>query len=494
MSFPSFASFGSLETDQTPPLKNRRGTAAVLLCLVILICAAALRIRGALNDLTLDEIVSLNNVSGIFSPAGIFTQLHVDNNHYLNSLWLWLAGDHGNWPGYRIPSILAGIGTVVMAWLIGRRRSLAGACIAMFLTGFSYVLVLYSGQARGYSCQVFFAFLSYYLLDIYLQNRSLKIALWFWLSAILGFLSHLDFVTFYGATVPWFAWRLFRLRLRPARIAGNLLLCYAVPAVFLAGLYLVDIRQMAFLGGTPTTQFIGYSTSLAWVLPPAAQGPWTLAMFAIVAAGLLAGCWMLWREKSDLLILFPGVILVLPLLLIIVRDSALLYVRYFIVGIAFSLILLSMVLASLYTRGSRGRMLCLALLLAYCVANGRCILVLFRDGQGNYSEAIRTIVQQSTGPVITIGGDQDFRIGTILQFHKEELQAERKAVYYQRGDWPTRGPEWIICQRESYEEPVPLWTDLGKRYSLVKTIPAAPLSAQHWFLYHSHATEPGAAQ
>lgn len=466
----------------------------VLPCLVILVCTALIRIRGAWNDLTLDEIMSLNGVAGLSSAFDIFTKLHIDNNHYLNSLWLYFAGPRGDWDGYRIPSILAGIGTVAVAWLIGRRRSPANAWIAMFLTGFSYVLVLYSDQARGYSSMVFFSFFSYYILDNFLKSGSLKIAALFWLCAILGFLSHIDFITFLGATVPWAAWRLFRSRVDATRAVGGLLLCYAVPAIVVAGLYLVDIRQMTVLGGSETTLFNAWSTSLAWVLPPVAPGAGTAAMCLIVAAGLAAGCRMLWREKSDSLIFFIGVIVVFPLLLVIVNGAKVLYVRYFILGISFSLVLLSMVLASIYSRGFKGRVLCLALLLAYFIANGRCILILFKDGQGNYTGAIQTMERLSGEQPATIGAAQDFRVQRILQFYNSQLPPGRKISFLLGGTWPKGGPEWVIFEKESYEKPVPpgksLGDGAGNTYLYFQTIPAAPLSAQHWFLYRNKAKEP----
>ena len=488
----------SPETNQPHSHKNRCEMAASLLCLAILACAAAIRIRGALNDLTLDEILSLNDVSRISSPAEIFTRLHVDNNHYLNSFWLFLAGAHGNWPWYRLPAVLAGVGSVVMAGLIGRGRSAANAWIAMLLVGFSYVEVLYSDQARGYSCVVFFSFLCWYLLGIYLKDGKLHIAALFWLGAILGFLSHLNFVAFFCATVPWAAWRLFRLRLSPGRIAGSLLLCYAVPTLVLIGLYLVDIRHMVILGGSTTTLLKAFPTSLAWVLPPAAHVLHAKVMFIVVAGGLAAGSWMLWREKSDALIFFAGVIVVFPILLVVARGATVLYVRYFIVGISFALLLLSMALASLYSRGPGGRVLCLAILAAYCIVNGRCLLVLSRVGQGNYSGAIRFIWDQTSGPLAIVGGDRDFAVGNMVKFYSSEMPAARSILFYRGGSWPAGGPEWMICERESYEPPFALGKSLsdgaGNRYLLVKTFPAAPLSAQHWFIYRNKSEMPGPAE
>ena len=112
---------------------------------------------------------------------------------YLNTLYLYLVGPHGNWPGYRIPSIS------------GRRRrrrpgradrspsECSQALSALLLTGFSYVLVLYSSEARGYASAVFFAFLSFYLLDRYWETKRWPLALMFSLSTVLGVLSHLVF-------------------------------------------------------------------------------------------------------------------------------------------------------------------------------------------------------------------------------------------------------------------------------------------------------------
>ena len=359
------------------------------------------------------------------------------------------------------------------------------AWIATYLVGSSYVLILYSDQARGYSCEVFFAFLCYYFLEIYLEKRKLGAAFLFGFGAAMGLLSHTAFLAFFAATLPWVAWRLFQLRSTPARIIADLLLCYAVPSLLFAALYLADIRHMGILGGTPTTVFDGYSTALAYAFPPIAQGTDTIAMFIIVVAGLAAGGWVLWRERSDSLIFFAGAIVVFPLGLVIL-GSSLLYVRYFIIGIAFGLVLLSIFLAWLWPRR---RVLCAALLLAYAIANGRCILILFNDGQGNYSEAVRILTQQTRRPIITVGGDQDFRIGVVLQFYCGQLPGNREVLYYPMGNWPQGGPEWVIYQKESYELPVPRRAVIGdgqhNHYALVKIIPAAPLSAQHWFIYHN---------
>src|SRR4029077_19307910 len=134
-------------------------------CIVVFVVATLLRVRGAMNDLWLDEIWSLDLVREIRSPIEVFTKIHHDNNHYLNSLFMYFTGQRGNWPGYRIPAVVAGCGTVILAWLIGLRRNKSAALFSMLIVAFSYVLVLYSSEARGYGSLIFFCFLCFLSLQ-----------------------------------------------------------------------------------------------------------------------------------------------------------------------------------------------------------------------------------------------------------------------------------------------------------------------------------------
>jgi hypothetical protein len=473
------------------PISPSRRSAALgyVLCISILTAAALVRIPGAFNDLNLDEIWSLDLVGTISSPMGIFTKLHHDNNHYLNSLWMYLIGPHCDWVGYRIPSLLAGIGTVVVAGLIGYRRSLVNAWMAMLLVGCSYVLILYSDQARGYSCLVCCCLLAYYWLDRYLTTRKSLFAILFALTAVCGFLSQLTCVSFFVSAFIWSVWRLIRSRRPPRQIAAALLLCYAIPSLFLLVLYLIDIRHMVIGGGTPTTLWIGYPTAIAWIVAPAAQGADTWVAFSAVSVALICGCVLLRGDKVDSLVLYIAVILVVPVCVALLRHATLLYVRYFLVAISFSLLLLSTAMASLWERGWKSRVVCLCLLAGYGFANGRDILVLLKDGQGDFSETVTFLKRRSRRPVITVGGDQDSRIKIMLQFYGPQQLGTREAVYYPIGGWPPAGPEWVICQKESIGAAVSDGEQLADRtgnlYKLAKIVPSAPLASVHWFLYHN---------
>ena len=465
----------------------------VCLLVLLLIAAAGMRIYGALNDLWLDEIWSLEMVNTISSPLQVFTKIHHDNNNYLNSLWLYWCGFHGNWPGYRIPSIVAGVGSVLLAGMIGRRRNGRAACFAMLLVAFSYVQILYSSEARGYAEVVFFSFLSFYALEDYLEKQGWQSALLFSISSILGFASHLIFLNFFCAAILWSGWRWMKSGLGAGRMIKAMLACHAAPAAFLMALYFVDIRHQTFGGGTENGPGV-YVDSLAWTLgaPPGRLGTLSTALLAV--ALFIAGLWLVRCEKSDAWIFFTGVILAIPILLTMVRHSEVLYVRHFIVGMAFLLFLFSIVLAALSQRGWPGRVVCVLLLAAYFALNGWHTVSLFKYGRGHYGDATRFLAEHTKEPIVTMGGDHDFRIATVLRFHARETMGNRQARYFlnsQMHSWPPGGPEWFISHEESFVDPALAKTQIidgaGNNYELVKTFPTAPLSGLHWFVYHNLA-------
>jgi hypothetical protein len=474
---------------QIPQAKSKRSFYVVAV-IVILVVAAAIRICGAFNDLWLDEIWSIKIAGQVSSPLDVFTKLHQENNHWLNTLWLWFVGNRGNWPGYRIPSLVAGCGTVVLAGLIGRRRNLTSAFMAMFVLGFSYMLVLYSSEARGYASAVFFSLLSYYALDCYLEKPRWQSAAGFSISSILGLASQPVFAGFLFAAFIWSAYRLARpFRGWKAVIVG-LASCYAAPFIWLAVLYWLDIRKIVPGRGTPSPSLIhAYGTALAWGLGTPLADAGEFMMCVAATAIFYTGIRLLWRERADAPILFVGVILVFPILLIVIRGSDVIYTRHFIIGVAFLLILFSYVLASLYDRGRQYRVACLSLLAIYFLINGQLVITLHKYGRGHYREAIRFMADNTKTSLVTIGSDHDFQTPMVLEFYGRESLGGKDTKYYQRDFWPANGPEWFITHKESFDLPTPpamqLTDNDGHRYELVKIFPAAPLSGLHWFIYHN---------
>ena len=463
----------------------------ITLALVILVLAAVIRVRGAMNGLWLDEIWSLELVKNLSSPFDVFTKLHHENNHYLNSLLMYFVGQHGNWVGYRMPSLFLGSASVVFAGLIGRRWGTAGAVFAMILTSCSYFMVLYSSEARGYAAVVFCSFLCFYLLERFLDTRRWPFAVLFSVSAVLGMLSHLLFLNCLLATLPWVVHQFVNTRAgwKPAIIA--LLQLYVLPAAFIATIYFVDVHHMQIGGGTPTKLFTCYASSLGWTFGlPHGEAD---SMATVLCGGvILAGAgWLCRRELREAGWFFAGVILIFPIALALIRHSRVIYVRHFILGMAFALILLSAVLATLFRRGGASRIICFVLLAGFLAANCWQTLALFKYGRGQYAEAERYLAEHSQKMPVTIaaiGIEQDFRTPFVLHFYAPEALSNTPAVFYTRNHLPADGTEWLIADAESFHDlspPPARFTDSAERtYELVKVFPTAQLSGLRWALYH----------
>ena len=338
---------------------RRKHLPGILACVLILATASAIRICGALNEPWLDEILALVTARNVVSICDIFTKIHSEVNHHLYTAYLYLVNPQGNWLLCRLPSLAAGIGTVAIAGLIGRRRSTADAFFAMFLIGFSYVMVLYSSEMRGYALAVFFSYLSFYLLDSYLASKRCHTALFFSLSVVFGIISQLTFLSFYLAALIWSVFRLMKSRSSLRQFIVEILSIHAIPLIFLAAFYFVSVRGITGIGGTPSPSLIhSYGTALAWSMgAPSADFLRMLTCIAAVVV-LYAGSQLLWREKSDSYVFFLGVILVFPNILIGLRGADEIYVRYYIISIAFLLLLCGYLLAALYRQGLRGKTIC----------------------------------------------------------------------------------------------------------------------------------------
>ena len=197
-------------TARRGPFEDRPWGAGLWAAAVLVVAAAAaVRVWAACDEFWMDEIWSLLGFAGpASSPRQILTAHH-DNNHYLITLWMYALGQNQRyWILYRLPALVAGIGTIGAAGLLARRWGSAAAFSAVLLTGMSYMQIVYSSEARGYALAGFFALTAFLALDRCLMSWSPWAAALFVVSSILGTLSHLTFVEVYAAMFAWSSSRL----------------------------------------------------------------------------------------------------------------------------------------------------------------------------------------------------------------------------------------------------------------------------------------------
>ena len=124
---------------------------ALVLILGATLVGLALRAAAATGDLGLDEIWSLRLVGRVPSFGGVFWGISHDNNHFLNSAWLFLLGQNAPVWAYRLPALVMGTLTVpALARLCGRANPAAGP-FAAAVGAVALPLVDFGSEARGYA-------------------------------------------------------------------------------------------------------------------------------------------------------------------------------------------------------------------------------------------------------------------------------------------------------------------------------------------------------
>src|SRR6185503_4976414 len=375
----------------------------------LLLAALLLRFGASLGDLLLDEIWSIRIAHGLDGPPQVLTAVHQGNNRHLNTLLLWLLGELDPEWLYRLPSVLAGTAAVALAGAIAWRCGRRAAWLAMTLVTFSYLLVHYSSEARGYAFAMFFALLSFLLLRRYHEDGRTVDAAAFTASAALGFLAHLTFLHVYAGAAAWSLWHAARGSLPWRRRLIFLARPHLPVVLFLLAFWWVDLRLLFIGGDTPYSLLRVVRSTVALTLGAPESG-W-LATAALIAgiAAFLFGVAVLWRRRADEWVLFVVAIALSPAVQLLVDRPRVLYERFFLLSATLLLLLVALCLDRLMSAGAVARLAALGLIGAFLVGNARLSGDLLAQGRGDYRGAIRYMAEHSTAAVITVGSDYDFR-------------------------------------------------------------------------------------
>ncbi len=110
-----------------------------------------LRAAASTGDLGLDEAWSLRLVAQVHGLGRIFWGISHDNNHLLNSAWLYVLGQDRQVWLYRLPAVVFGTLTVPALARFCWRKSPAAGVIAAVLCAVALPLVDFGSEARGYA-------------------------------------------------------------------------------------------------------------------------------------------------------------------------------------------------------------------------------------------------------------------------------------------------------------------------------------------------------
>jgi hypothetical protein len=468
---------------------NRQQIFKLLTGVTILLSAAAI-ITAARGDLWLDEVTSLSVAGKAQNFLEIFTIFHYDNNHPLNTLFLYLAGNQNNLFIYRILAVVSGIGSILLIGYVARKDwGRMEALCSVILAGTSYPLLLYFSEARGYAPAVFFGLAAYAILRVNLRDSSTLRLVLFWSASILGILSH---ATFIMLTVSFVVWGLaYEIKsdgtLRHK--AGRLIAHHLPPLAFFGWWYLFFLKNMIIDGGPVygTWTVIGQACALLLGFPDSSgfHDAAIILVLAFVAAGAIS-----LHDKRDIKwTFFPTVIVFAPALMLLINHPLHLYFRYFFVCFPFFILLLAHLLCDWYRSPDISlRLLSFIAIALFLTGQVPRDYLLLKLGRGEYAAALEYIVNNSPKDVIVrVGSDHDFRNRTLFNFYSNRVAAGDRLRYIEQSQWVSNHPDWIIrhSQEINYNPGDNLLIKGIGKYHIERTYGFSGYSGFSWFLFRS---------
>jgi hypothetical protein len=456
----------------------------VALCFAYLL-SWALIVAAGVGDLWLDEIWSIEIVRAASGPMEIFTRFHHDNNHVLNTLFLWLVGAQNTLFLYRLFAVVSGMVALLLVGYLARDWGFAEALLGVVLTGTSYPLVLYFSEARGYAPAIMFALISYALLRRNWCEFNPYRMIAFWTASILGILSHLSFVLVSTALLLFSLANAIRIegpyRTRLVSIVAHHLPLFA----FLSWFYLFFARDMVVGGGPPTTNWevIMRATTLLFGFPENVFFGGLGVLSVIVV--LVAGSYTLYRNQDEQWLFFGLVLVVAPMLMLIFARPELLYVRYLILCFPFFYLLLSYLLCHGYRVSKTARAGVIAAVVLMLAGQTHKLDSLIELGRGSYRAALARILENSPEGVVRIGSDHDFRNRLLVDFYAPSLAKSHTIRYIPRTEWHREQPDWILTHsgEASYQPPPDIVVPGVGVYHFFAAYRFSGLSGWNWFLY-----------
>ncbi len=457
-----------------------------LLSLLIFVLSAIVIILAANGELWLDEIWTLYSIKSFSSSLNILTDFRHDNNHLLNTLYLYIIGDQHNFIIYRLFSIISGIGSIFLIGLICRGYNLKASIIAMILSGSSYPLILYFTEARGYAPAIFFSTLSFAILIKSIKSNKLYMVILFWISTILGLLSHLLFVMILFSFSAMIFVHYIQKKYSPKKILIKLCVYFCVPSFFFIILYLFFIRNISIGGGPVYNKWSVIEKASCMLLGIPFLPVFGLMSFLLVLCILFFGTTLLFKNNCNHWIFFPFVIFITPVLLLLFTRPKYFYFRYFILAFPFFYILLGYLLEKLYSsKFPLSKWIVSIFLLFFVIGHSQRILPLIQLGRGSYGALLEHISRETPKEIIYVSSNHDFINKRMIFFYSRFIPNRKKILYLDYNNWGAKKPYWIITQNQDlFYKPVKKLTipTLGE-YNLNGEFIYSGVSGFNWYLY-----------
>lgn len=483
---------GTLEVS-APDRAERLTRIAILLCVV---AGTMLRLMASRSELWLDEVWSLNLVAPLSSPDQVFWAIPHDNNHLLNSLWLYLLGPDRQPMLYRLPAVACGSLSILVAARVGLKRGAAAGMVTALLVAFAFPFVNYGSEARGYAGLILAMLVCVDAFEdavhggggeakVPRAKRRLAVAIAF------GTLCH--FTMLAGVALLAVA-ALVEFRLRGAAwsdAVSSAIMLFRPTLLILVPIALLVGVSVAIHGGL----VVGDTVKFSWahclagldgllqslVGTPAALPPWLAPGLVSTGLGLAAMTGLLPRNLRA-----PGIgALVIPALMALAHLPNLEMPRYFLTSGVVFVIILGTVIGRSWERGGSFTVSAAALLALSMVGQAGPTWRLLVIGRGSYA-AVAAMISTDGG---TYAADAEFRARVMIDFASGTvgphplLVSATDTVGFCRAE-----PRWFIADADA-DDHVPEKIEVGpeacrRAYRLTATFPTSRLSGRQWGIFH----------
>lgn len=426
---------------------------SVVVCAVI---GLAIRVVAASGDPWLDEIWSWQ-----IARSGEVLVAH-DNNHLLNTLWLWICRETPAAILWRLPAVLCGTATIVMSAVVLRRLGRVHAVCGALLMAVSHPMVVYQSEARGYAMMLLCVLVAIELQLRLIEappTRRARIAMA--LVALAGVLSHLSFAVVYGILIATSV--AMRWQDRRTELVRRTLVEHGVGLVGVA-LWLATFGRQMSVGGGPELDALGVlAQTLQSISGAAVLTPVVLIVCAVLAFG----------QNRRLVLLLGAVTLAYPMAIWLLKDR-LVYVRYFLPMIAVATLLIGAGIGQLLTR-PRLRIMAGGYLALLICLHATSLIPLLVAGRDQHRTALARIAMD-THSGTTIASDADFQLRTILAYHDRTFGTCAKPLVLP----PDAAAHWWVAMRRQGPEQI---TRSSETYTLRGSYNAHSLSGIPWLVY-----------
>ncbi len=481
------------------PANKSRGSTAFWLLGLIVIAGVGLRLASIFGELWFDELWTVQLIEEKLAYVWDVFWVNHDNNHILNTVYVFFVGSDQPFWSYRIHSVLAGLASILLAYQLLRPVGQSEGLVGAALMAVSYPMVLYGSESRGYGLFVMFSLASVLGLERFLRHRTWRWAIFCAVCSLMGVFAHLTFFFVAGAMfVRCLAGPLAWVRRTgpangPPETWRGLLTALPLagwPLAVIAGVR-IFVFPSFILGGSDKHRSYAAAWDALSVMSGGSDSGW-LTVVPVLSSILLIG-YGLWRlaQQDRIRMLFFASLIGQPLALFLWRNPKSVYLRTMLAPYTFLLLLCGISAVALWRRGGWQRALVGLWLALFCLGNAQSLGVLLTDGRAQYAPALEMMARESPGAAIRIASDNDFRHGHLLSFHNRYLPEGKQLSYFSADRWPQPSPQWYLTHSIArLRVPPDSVTVLGNLYRLRMNCQPPPLSGWTHFVYELERPAP----